>query len=100
MRSYQDFALCLALLSFAAAVARTARMPRQIAWLMALSSLTYLAQGWIGGTEGFTHAHATAIVLAWVLNVAWMVWLTIFARRRRDWEPVSRKAMGHPAASC
>ena len=42
MRSYQNFALGLALLLFAAAVVRTAWVPRPIAYLMGLSGLTYL----------------------------------------------------------
>jgi hypothetical protein len=42
LRSYQNFALGLALLLFAAAVVRTAWVPRSIAYLMGLSGLTYL----------------------------------------------------------
>jgi hypothetical protein len=42
MRSYHDYALGLALLLFAAAAARTAWVPRPIAFLMGLSGLTYL----------------------------------------------------------
>jgi hypothetical protein len=47
MRSYHDFALGLALLLFAAAVVRTDWAPRPIAYLMGLSGLTYLVQGWV-----------------------------------------------------
>ena len=54
MRSYHDFALGLALLLFAAAVVRTAWVPRPIAYLMGLSGLTYLVQGWVVGAEGFS----------------------------------------------
>jgi hypothetical protein len=74
-RSYQNFALGLALLLLAAAVGRTAWLPQPVAYLMGLSGLTYLAQGWVAGTDGFTHAHDVLIVLAWVLNLAWMIWL-------------------------
>ena len=42
-RSYQNLALGLALLLLAAAVGRTAGLPRPIAYLMGLSGLTYLA---------------------------------------------------------
>jgi hypothetical protein len=46
LRSYQDIALGLALLLFAAAVARTARIPRPIAALMALAgSATWCRAG-------------------------------------------------------
>jgi uncharacterized protein DUF4386 len=82
MRSYQNFALGLALLLFAAAVARTARIPRPIAPLMALSGLTYLVQGWVVGVEGFSHTESLAIITAYVLDLAWMVWLAVAAWRK------------------
>lgn len=88
-RSYQDFALGLALLLLAAAVTRTAWAPRPIPYLMGLSGLTYLAQGWLAGTNGFTRTHDVEIVLAWVLNLAWMIWLVAIAWRRQDVEPAS-----------
>jgi hypothetical protein len=80
-RSYQNFALGLALLLLATAVGRTAWLPRPIAYLMGLAGLTYFAQGWVAGTDGFTRTHDLLIVLAWVLNLAWMVWLAVVARR-------------------
>ena len=88
-RSYQNFALGLALLLLAAAVGRTAGLPRPIAYLMGLSGLTYLAQGWVAGTNGFTRTHDLLIVLAWVLNLAWMIGLAVVARRTQDHEPAS-----------
>jgi hypothetical protein len=84
MRSYQNFVLGLALLLFAVAVVRTAWVPRPIAYLMGLSGLTYLAQGWVVGSEGFSQTMNIAIVLAWVLDVVWMVWLVFVAWRRQD----------------
>jgi hypothetical protein len=81
MRSYQNVALGLALLLFAAAVVRMASVPRPLAYLMGLSGLTYLVQGWVVGTQGFSHAETTAIVLAFVLDVAWMIWLAVVAWR-------------------
>jgi hypothetical protein len=84
MRSYQDFALGLSLLLFAAAVVRTAWVPRPIAYLMGLSGLTYLVQGWVLGSEGFSPTHTILIVLAWVLTLAWMIWLVVVAWRMRD----------------
>jgi hypothetical protein len=80
-RSYFDFALGLALLLFAAAVVRTAEVPRPIAYLMGLSGLTYLVQGWVVGSEGFSGTHTTLILLAWVLSLAWMIWLVVVAWR-------------------
>jgi len=84
-RSYENFTLGLAVLLFAVAVARTAWVPRPIPYLMGLSGLTYLVQGWVAGTEGFSHTHTIAIVLAEVLNVAWMTWLLVVAWRMEPW---------------
>jgi hypothetical protein len=81
-RSYFDYALALALLLAAAAVMRTVRIPRPIAYLMGLSGLTYLVQGWVVGDEGFSGTHDALIVVAWVLSVAWMIWLVVIARRQ------------------
>lgn len=86
MRSYHDFALGLALLLCAAAVARTASIPQPIAYLMGLSGLTYLAQGWVVGSEGFSPSGSVAIVLAWVLDLVWMIWLVVVAWRTPESE--------------
>jgi hypothetical protein len=43
--------------------------------------------GWAAGIQGFSQTQSTAIVLAEVLNAAWMVWLLIVARRMPDREP-------------
>jgi hypothetical protein len=84
MRSYVNFALGLAVLMFASAVARTTWVPRPIAYLMALSGLSYLVQGWLAGSEGFSEAHTMTIVLAEVLNAAWMIWLAVVAWRMQS----------------
>jgi hypothetical protein len=84
MRSYHDFALGLALLLFAVAVVRTDWVPRPIAYLMGLSGLTYLVQGWVVGSEGFSQTMSNAIVLAWVLSLAWMIWLFVVAWRIQE----------------
>jgi hypothetical protein len=86
-RSYETFTLGLAVLLFA--VVRTAWAPRPIPYLMGLSGLTYLVQGWTAGTEGFSQTHTIAIVLAEILNVAWMTWLLVVAWRMRDSESPS-----------
>jgi hypothetical protein len=79
-RSYENFTLGLAVL-LAAAVVLTAPIPRAIAYLLALSGLTYLVQGWLAGVEGFSPTHTIAIVLAEVLNATWMTWLLVVAWR-------------------
>jgi hypothetical protein len=86
MRSYHAFALGLALLLVAAAIVRIASVPRPIAYLMGLSGLTYLVQGWVVGEEGFSQTMSIAIVLAWVLSLAWMIWLVVVAWRMQNAE--------------
>jgi hypothetical protein len=84
-RSYESFTLGLAVLLFAVALARTAWASRPIPFLMVLSGLTYLVQGWVAGTEGFSPTQTIAIVLAEVLNAAWMTWLLVVACRMNTW---------------
>ena len=99
LRSYQDFALGLALLLFAAAVVRVAWAPRPIAYLMGLSGLVFLVQGWVVGSEGFSQTMSIAIVLAEVLDVVWMIWLVVVAWRMQHSEPrrLADEGMGRPA---
>ena len=90
VRSYHDYALglTLILLALVAAVRRPAVMPQGIAWLMCLSGVAYLAQGWVVGAQGFSSANTTLVLVAWALSLAWMIWLAIDTRRRRpDGEP-------------
>lgn len=87
VRSYHDFGLGLALLLFAAAIMRISWVPRPIAYLMGLSGLTYMVQGWVAGSEGFSPAQSAAIVLGWVLSLVWMIWLVVVAWWMQDSEP-------------
>jgi hypothetical protein len=87
LRSYHDFTLGLAVLLFASAVARTAGIPRPIAYLMGLSGLACLVQGWVVGSDGFSGTHSTLIVVTWVLSVAWMIWLVVVAWRMQESQP-------------
>jgi hypothetical protein len=54
---------------------------------MGLTGLTCLVQGWVVGSEGFSRTETIAIVLAWVLDLAWMIWLVVVAWRMRDAAP-------------
>jgi hypothetical protein len=83
-RSYQDFALGVALVLVGAAVAGKAWVARPIAYLMGLSGLAYLVQGWVVGSEGFSPTNTIFILVAWVLSVAWMIWLAVLAWRMPD----------------
>ena len=99
MRSYQAFALGLALLLFAAAVMRAAWLARPIAYLMGLAGLVWLVQGWVVGSEGFSPTMSNAIVLAEVLDVVWMIWLVVVAWRMQGSEPrrLADESVAHAA---
>lgn len=89
-RSYENFTLGLALLAFAVAVARTAWLARPVAILMGLAGLDHLVQGWIAEAQGFPPIHDTAIVVARILDVAWMTWLLVTVCLRRPDLAVAR----------
>jgi hypothetical protein len=40
--------------------------------------------GWVVGSQGFSQTESIAIVLAFVLDVAWMTWLAVVAWRMKD----------------
>ncbi|HEX5437587.1 MAG TPA: DUF4386 family protein [Gemmatimonadaceae bacterium] len=86
VRSYHTIVLGIALLLFAAAVARTAWIARPIAYLMGLSGLVYLVQGWVVGSEGFSRTETITIVAAFILDLVWMIWLVVVAWRVRGSE--------------
>ena len=43
-------------------------------------------QGWVVGSEGFSRTETIAIVLAFVVDLAWMIWLVVVAWRMQDSE--------------
>ena len=75
--------LGLALILFAALIVRASGVPRPIGYLMGLSGLAYIAQGWVLGSEGFSAANTAAILAGIVLVFTWSVWLLWAAWRRR-----------------
>jgi hypothetical protein len=79
-RSCANVTLGLALV-FAAEVVRRTTIPRPIAYVMCIAGLSYLAQGWLAGAEGFSRAHAAAIIVDELVNATWMTWLLIVAWR-------------------
>lgn len=83
LRSYENFALGLAVILFAVSVLRTTRIPRMIGYLMGLSGFIYLAQGWIAGSEGFSSNETVTIILAEIVNAIWMIWLVVFAWKQK-----------------
>jgi hypothetical protein len=73
VRSYQSFVFGLALILFGAVIAVTGRLSRPIGYLMALSGLCYLAQGWIIGSSGFSSANQIPTLLGIGLILIWTV---------------------------
>jgi hypothetical protein len=62
----------------------TTGVPRPIAYLMGLSGLTYLVQGWVVGSEGFSPTHTTPSGGPGRHTLGWMIWLVVVAWRMRD----------------
>jgi hypothetical protein len=81
VRSYQSLVFGLALILFGAVIAVTGRVSRPIGYLMALSGLCYLAQGWIIGSSGFSATNQIPTLLGIGLILVWTVWLLIAALR-------------------
>jgi hypothetical protein len=82
MRSYHNYALGLALIGFAVAAVAVAQnaVPKVAALLMAATGATYLAQGWVVGTQGFSVTDSNLIIAAWALSLTWMGWLVTTRR--------------------
>jgi hypothetical protein len=76
--------LGLALALLGSAVAVTTRLPRTLGWLMVLSGLAYLVQGWVLGTEGFSGTDTFAILGGYLLILAWITWLVALAWRTTE----------------
>lgn len=83
-RSYQSFMFGLTLILLGSAVAVTARLPRALGYLMGLSGLAYIVQGWVLGSEGFSTTHTFAILAGYVLILAWIIWLVVIAWWPKD----------------
>ncbi|MFN8495062.1 MAG: hypothetical protein U0350_46090 [Caldilineaceae bacterium] len=100
VRSYQSFVLGLAFLLFAGAISGTAQLPRLLGYLMGLSGLAYLAQGWFIGCEGFSAHNIAPTLLGWASMLGWSLWLLILAWRMKERAATSQQ-LGHapfPAA--
>ena len=84
VRSYYSFLFGLALVLFATAIVGTARIPRLIGYLIGLSGLTYLVEGWILGSEGFSTINTIPNLLSYLFVFAWSIWLLILAWRMKE----------------
>ena len=83
-RSYQSFMFGLTLILLGSAAGLTARLPRPLGYLMALSGLAYIAQGWVLGSEGFSATNTFATLAGYVVILAWIVWLLVVAWRMKE----------------
>jgi hypothetical protein len=77
--SYQLTMLGITLILVAAQIFVTVRIPRPIGVVMVLTGCAYIAQGIVVGAEGFSTNLAIPALLALVLDLVWIVWLTIVA---------------------
>jgi hypothetical protein len=57
---------------------------RWLGFLMGLAAVTYFVQGWVAGTGGLSQTQTITIILAEVLNAAWMTWLLVVAWWNQD----------------
>jgi hypothetical protein len=76
--------LGLTLILLGTAVALSARLPRAIGYLMGLSGLGYIVQGWVIGSEGFSGTDTFAILGSYVLILAWTISLLVVAWRTKE----------------
>jgi uncharacterized protein DUF4386 len=83
-RSYQSFMLGLSLILFAILIVSMVKIPRPIGYLMALSGIAYLVQGWVLGSEGFSETNSLPTLLGYILFIAWSLWLFIMAWRMKE----------------
>lgn len=81
-RSYQDIMLGLAIILLGIMVIGSVLRP--IGYLMGLSGVAYLVQGWVLSNEGFSPTHTLTIIIAEVLTLLWIIWLLVAAWRIKE----------------
>jgi len=84
IRSYQSFMFGLSFILFGIMIVGTARIPKLIGYLMGLSGLAYLVQGWVIGSEGFSANNGLPTLGAYIIWLVWSIWLLIIAWRIRE----------------
>ncbi|WP_311764431.1 DUF4386 family protein [Arthrobacter ipis] len=82
MRSYQSFVLGAAFILIGIAVGSSRSLPRPVGYLMGLSGIAYLAQGWIIGADGFSGSNTVPTLAGIALILAWTLWLLASSLRR------------------
>ena len=84
VRSYQGFLLGLTFVLFATAIVWTAGTARTIGYLMGLSGLAYIVQGWVLGSEGFSTTNRVPTLLGNILVLILSIWFLIVAWRTKE----------------
>ena len=88
IRSYVDFTSGLTLILLALVIASTRRIPRPVGYIMGLSGLAYIVQGYGYGTRYTSISDYNIFILASVsyqlLIFVWAIWLLIVAWRIRS----------------
>jgi hypothetical protein len=79
VRSYQRTMQGITLILLAAQIVLSVRLPRPIGYVMVLAGITYILQGVVVGAEGFSANGTLPGLLAFVLDIAWMVTLVVVA---------------------
>jgi hypothetical protein len=70
-RSYQSFMFGLTLVLFGAVIVFSSRISKPVGYLMGLSGLAYLYQGWVIGSEGFSMSNHLPTLLGIVAILVW-----------------------------
>lgn len=84
VRSYQSFMLGLSFILFGIVIVWTARISRPVGYLLGLSGLAYIMQGWVLGLEGFSAANGMPTLLGIILVLTWSIWLLIITWRMQE----------------
>jgi hypothetical protein len=79
VRSYQSFMLGVSFVLFSVSVVRTSQVPAAVGYLMGLSGMAYIAQGWVIGSSGFSDGNTYPTLVALVLVLAWSVSLLVWS---------------------
>jgi hypothetical protein len=80
-RSYHGFLFGLTLILFATVIALKAPVPKFVGFIMGLSGLAYLYQGWIIGSEGFSMRNHMPTLFGYVLVILWSLSLLVVSWR-------------------
>lgn len=75
LRSYHSFMFGLSLILFALLVARIGRKFAVVGYLMGVTGLAYLVQGWVLGTEGFSANNSIPTLVGYASWIIWSIWL-------------------------